>query len=144
MLIKVLEKNENGFITAYKNVTEEYENIEIKIDTGKKDENGDTIFSSDTEKKYLQEDGIDYFTVSIEDEENFINNCENFKIYRKKIKYYQPEIMEEKNIKKLKEQLFLLVIKRDTLEKEGIDVSDYNLEIENLKNIIKEQTNILF
>lgn len=139
MLIKILNKNEDGFITAYKDISEDFELHEIQVDTGKKDENGDTVFVSVTKEVYFKEDGVEIFMIPQEQENHFINNCENFKIYRKKLKYYEPEINVPTDMRFLKEQLFSLIIKRDALEKEGIDVAEYNFEIEILKTKIKEQ-----
>ena len=139
MLVKILGKNDEGFISAFRDITGEYQLEQIEVDTGKKDENGESIFMQDVKKIFFQEDGIDYFIVPSEYESLFKSSPEYFKIYRKKIKFYEPESFSMPlNKKSLEDYLFNLIIKRDTLEKEGLDVGEYNLEIENLKKQISE------
>ena len=139
MLVKILLKDEDGYIVGFLDVTGEYTLKEIEVDTGKKDENGKNIFIQDTEKIYYQEDGVEYFTVPEEYESLFKSHPEYFKVYRKKIKFYEPESFNTPlNKKSLEDYLFNLIIKRDTLEKEGLNVDEYNSEIENLKKQISE------
>ena len=94
---------------------------------------------SNSETLLKKEDGVEYFTVPEEYESLIVSHPEYFKIYRKKIKLYESELSNSIPDKKfLKDYLFNLIVKRDTLEKEGLNVDEYNSEIENLKKQISE------
>jgi len=138
MLIKIIKKDENGFILDFRDVTDEYELKQIDLSVNDK-ENGEATFVQDTEKSYFKEDGVEYFTVPEEYESLIVSHPEYFKIYRKKIKLYESELSNSIPDKKfLKDYLFNLIVKRDTLKKEGLNVDEYNSEIENLKKQISE------
>ena len=139
MLIKIIKKDEDGFIIGFRDVTGEYTLKEIEVDSGLLDDEGKPIMQQDVEKVFFEEDSIEYFTVPEEYESLFKSHPEYFKVYRKKIKFYEPEHFNvPQNKKSLEDYLFNLIIRRDTLEKEGLNVDEYNSEIEILKKQISE------
>ena len=137
MIIKILEKDENGFITNFRDVTEEYVLKETDVDFGLDDE-GKPIIRQDVEKIFFEEDGKEYFSVSTENELLIRLHPGCFKVYRKKLKYYPPEISKDQLKRNNENKLYEMVLKRYILEKEGLNVDEYNLEIEILKKQISE------
>ena len=83
-------------------------------------------------------DGINVFEIPDDQIIQFNNEPYRFKIYRKKLKYYEAEIDSSLKVKSIEDQLYYEIEKFEKFEKHGIDTKNTQIKIDQLKSRLKE------